>query len=192
MISAQHLHCIFQSKHQHKTNDYKQQLYGYMDTSYLSNINSLKSNQNNLCGTNASPAPNALPISDNASIGNILNKAAGGLFGSGSEPASKPDQKFVNCSTNADGSMYMMTTTSLVESNPIKFVLNKDGTVSIRLQTFNPYGNLDKTFSLIYCNFNVNTYAFIEKLTNPLGTFLVNMVCFDSDDKQQLPKKIIL
>ena len=28
-------------------NDFKQPLYGYMDANYLSNINSLKSNQNN-------------------------------------------------------------------------------------------------------------------------------------------------
>jgi hypothetical protein len=170
-------------------NDYKQQLYGYMDTSYLSNINSLKSNQNKLCGANAvAPPPSE---ESNPSVGNILGKAMGGLFGSSEQAGAKANQKFVNCSTNADGSMYMMTTTNLVESNPIKFVLNKDGTINIRLQQFNTYGNIDKTFSLVSCNFNVNTYAFIEKLTNPLGTFLINMVCFDPDDKRQLPNNTL-
>jgi hypothetical protein len=171
-------------------NDYKQQLYGYMDTSYLSNINSLKSNQNKLCGVNANAVET--PSEESAGgVGSIIGKAMGGLFGSSSEQGPTANQKFVNCSTNADGSMYMMSTTNLVESNPIKFVLNKDGTVSIRLQQFNTYGNIDKTFSLVFCNFNVNTYAFIEKLTNPLGTFLINMVCFDPDDKRQLPNNTL-
>lgn len=171
-------------------NDYKQQLYGYMDTSYLSNINSLKSNQNKLCGVNATVET---PSEEGSAggVGNILGKAMGGLFGKSEQAGPATNQKFVNCSTNADGSMYMMTTTNLVESNPIKFILNKDGSVSIRLQQFNSYGNIDKTFSLVFCNFNVNTYAFIEKLTNPLGTFLINMVCFDPDDKRQLPNNTL-
>jgi hypothetical protein len=171
-------------------NDYKQQLYGYMDTSYLSNITSLKSNQNKLCGANATVAPPS-EESSGGGVGAIFGKAMGGLLGKTSQEGEAANQKFVNCTTNADGSTYMMTTTNLVESNPIKFVLNKDGTVSIRLQQFNVYGNIDKTFSLVFCNFNVNTYAFIEKLTNPLGTFLINMVCFDPDDKRQLPNNTL-
>jgi len=172
-------------------NDYKQQLYGYMDTNYLSNINSLKSNENKICGSGA-VATNETPAEESGTtIGGIFGKAMGGLFGTNQETGPRPDQKFVNCSTNADGSMYMMSSTNLAESNPVKFVLNKDGSVSIRLQSFNSYGNIDKTYSLIYCNFNVNTYAFIEKLTNPLGTFLINMVCFDPDDKRQLPNNTL-
>lgn len=168
-------------------NDYKQHLYGYMDTNYLSNINSLKSNQNKLCGSNAV----AETPSEEKSSSSLLGKAVNGIFGTSDQTGPRANQKFVNCSTNADGSMYMMTTTNLVESNPIKFVINKDGTVSIRLQQYNSYGNIEKTYSLISCNFNVNTYAFIEKLTNPLGTFLINMVCFDPDDNRQLPKNTL-
>ena len=172
-------------------NDYKQQLYGYMDTNYLSNITSLKSNENKICGSGA-VATNETPAEESGTtIGGIFGKAMGGLFGTNQETGPRPDQKFVNCSTNADGSMYMMSSTNLAESNPVKFVLNKDGSVSIRLQSFNSYGNIDKTYSLIYCNFNVNTYAFIEKLTNPLGTFLINMLCFDPDDKRQLPNNTL-
>jgi hypothetical protein len=169
-------------------NDYKQQLYGYMDTNYLSNINSLKSNQNKLCGANA-VAPTE--TENEVKSAGILSKAVSGIFGSSEQSGPRSDQKFVNCTTNADGTMYMMTTTNLVESNPIKFVINKDGTISIRLQQYNSYGNVEKTYSLISCNFNVNTYAFIEKLTNPLGTFLVNMACFDPDDNRQLPKNTL-
>jgi hypothetical protein len=170
------------------TNDFKQQLYGYMDENYLSNISSIKSNINKLCGVDKEIPKEAETESKN--IGNVFNKAMGGLFGK-QTTGPKPEQKFVNCSVNADGSMYMMTTTNLVESNPVKFILNKDGSVSIRLQAYNSYGNIDKTYSLVFCNFNINTYAFIEKLTNPLGTFLINMVCFDPDDKRQLPNNTL-
>ena len=172
-------------------NDYKQHLYGYMDTNYLSNINSLKSNQNKLCGANAVAPAETTSEESSSGVKNIFGKAVGGIFGTSEQTGPRADQKFVNCSTNADGSMYMMTTTNLVESNPVKFVINKDGTVSIRLQQYNSYGNIEKTYSLISCNFNVNTYAFIEKLTNPLGTFLVNMACFDPDDNRQLPKNTL-
>lgn len=171
-------------------NDYKQKLYGYMDTNYLSNINSLKSNQNKLCGSNVVPPAETENENEVKSSG-IFGKAVSGIFGTNEQTGPKADQKFVNCTTNADGSMYMMTTTNLVESNPVKFVINKDGTISIRLQQYNSYGNIEKTYSLISCNFNVNTYAFIEKLTNPLGTFLVNMACFDPDDNRQLPKNTL-
>jgi len=148
-------------------NDYKQQLYGYMDTNYLSNINSLKSNQNKLCGSDATtnnesqsnvnsgstgstgstgPAVSTNPVdSVNSNIKNIFGKAVSGIFGTSGQTGPSPDQKFVNCSINADGSMYMITTKNLVESNPLKFVINKDGTISIRLQQYNSYGNVDKT-----------------------------------------------
>ena len=172
-------------------NDYKQQLYGYMDTNYLSNINSLKSNQNKLCGSSTIAPVESKNETTSTGVKNIFGKAVNGIFGTSEQTVPRSDQKFVNCTTNADGSMYMMTTTNLVESNPIKFIINKDGTVSIRLQQYNSYGNIDKTYSLISCNFNVNTYAFIEKLTNPLGTFLINMVCFDPDDNRQLPKNTL-
>jgi hypothetical protein len=170
------------------TNDFKQQLYGYMDENYLSNLSTIKSNTNKLCG--AGPVAET-EQEENTGIGNIFGKAMSGIFGGSQQSGPKADQKFVNCFTNADGSMYMMSTTNLAESNPVKFVLNKDGTVNIRLQSFNSYGNIDKTYSLVFCNFNVNTYAFIEKLTNPLGTFLINMVCFDPDDKRQLPNNTL-
>jgi hypothetical protein len=188
-------------------NDYKQDLYGYMDVNYLSNINSIKSNENKLCNVSSAPVhsnkkqKHEEPAKPKG-VGNILSKAMDGLFGAPQEAQiqekakaivqeQKANQKFVNCQTNVDGSMYMLTTKNLSESNPIKFVVNPDGSAGIRLQHFNMYGNVDKTFSLIYCNFNINTYAFIEKITNPLGTFLINMVCFDPDDKRQLPSNTL-
>ncbi len=148
------------------TNDFKQEVYGYMDTGYLSNYNSLNKNLNKTCDKK--------PVTENK---NKLNTVT--------------ESEFVNCSTNGDGSMYLMTTSNLLESNPLRFVLNKDGSVSISLQTFNFYGSIDKSYSLIFCNFNVDTYSYIEKLTNPLGTFLINLVCFDLDNKRRLPNNTL-
>ena len=41
------------------------------------------------------------------------------------------------------------------------------------------YGFPTKVYALTSCNFNINTFAFIEKMTNTFGTFMVNMVCFE-------------
>lgn len=155
------------------TNDFKQEVYGYMDTGYLSNYNSMNKNTNKLCRDDKPNGENKKKTEQENKISTVT------------------ESEFVNCSTNADGSMYLMTTSNLLESNPLKFVVNKDGSVSISLQTFNFYGTSDKTYSLVFCNFNINTYAYIEKLTNPLGTFLVNMVCFDSDSKRRLPNNTL-
>ena len=38
------------------------------------------------------------------------------------------------------------------------------------------------------CNFNINTFNHIEKTTNSLGTFLINMVCFDDYNGGKLAK----
>lgn len=167
-------------------NDFKQNIYGYMDSNYLSNINTLKDTNNRLCGINASnESETLLRQKSTGVVGNVIDNIIG------STNQNKKDQKFISCSTNNDGSMYLITTNNLAESTPIQFVLNKDGTINLRLQQYNIYGNIDKSYSLVFCNFNVNNYAFIEKTTNPLGTFLLNMVCFDPDDKRQLPKNTL-
>jgi hypothetical protein len=87
--------------------------------------------------------------------------------------------------------MYFQTTKNFGESTPVKFILNKDNTIGIRLQQFNIYGTVSKTFSLIFCNFDIKTYAFIEATTNQYGIFLLNMICFDSDEKRQLPNNTL-
>ena len=176
-------------------NDFKQNLYGYMDNNYLSNIKTLKTNENILCNQSVpkvikTTEKQTTPNNPSPNIKNIFNKAVNGLLGT-NEQKPKTEQQFVSCTTNADGEMYMITTQNLAESNPVKFIINKEGLLNIRLQQYNSYGNIDKTFSLIHCNFNINTYAFIEKLTNPLGTFFINMLCFDADDERKLPNNTL-
>ena len=84
--------------------------------------------------------------------------------------------------------MYLHTTSNIGKSSPVNIVVNSDGTINIHLLTYNTYGYQNNSYSLIFCNYNVQTYAFIEKITNSLGSFLVNMVCFDSNENRTLPK----
>ena len=157
-------------------NNSKQDIYGYMDTNYLSNYKSIKPSTNKLCGNKP-----IFAASDNMDNPNNINNVI----------AANTEQEFVKCAIYNDPSMYLMTTTNLLESNSINFVLNKDGSVNISLETFNSYGTLDKSYSLIHCNFNIDTYDYIEKLTNPLGTFLINMVCFDQNGKRKFPNNTL-
>jgi hypothetical protein len=174
------------------TNNYLQSLYGYMDVNYLSNYPTLKSNENKLCGSNAVPVVTPTKTVAPEPTTNIFSKAYNGLIGKTVEqPTVNTNSKFVTCDVNADGSIYFLTTKDLTQSNPIKFIVNKDGTVSIRLQQYNSYGIPDKSFSLISCNYDVNTYAFIEKMTNNLGTFLVNMLCVDPVEGGKLAKNTL-
>ncbi len=87
---------------------------------------------------------------------------------------------------------FLLTTLNFSDTTPIKFILNtSNNTVSIKLQEFNNYGNVDKLYSLVSCNFNVDTYEFIEKTSNSLGTFLLNVLCVDSDHDRKMPKNNI-
>jgi hypothetical protein len=79
-----------------------------------------------------------------------------------------------------------MTTNNIGESSPVRININNDNTISMNLLSFNSYGYPTKVSSLIYCNFNVQTYSYIEKITNTLGTFLVNMVCFSDVQNTKL------
>jgi hypothetical protein len=94
----------------------------------------------------------------------------------------------VRCNMNTDSSMYLMTTKNLGNSSPISIHVNKDGNVSLKLLRYNNYGFPVNVYSLIFCNFNINTYNHIEKSTNSLGTFLINMVCFDDHRGGSLAK----
>ena len=125
-----------------------------------------------------------------ATVAGVISNAWDGIVGA-QQTGPRENQQFVNCTMHSDQSLYLLTTTNLTDSNPLRFVLNKDGSVSIRLQTFNSFGNIDKSYSLCFCNFNVNTYTFIEKVTNPIGTFLINMVCFDDDTKREMPNNTL-
>lgn len=86
---------------------------------------------------------------------------------------------FTRCKINTDDSLYLMTSKNFGNSTPIRIDVNNDNTISFKLLRYNSYGYATNIYSLIFCNFNVQTFEYIEKITNTVGTFFVNMVCFD-------------
>ena len=96
---------------------------------------------------------------------------------------------FVKCNIKQDPDTYLITTKNMGTSSPIRININSDKTISLNLLSFNTYGFPTTVYALTSCNFNVQTYAYIEKMTNALGTFMVNMVCFeDTQNNKSNPK----
>jgi len=96
---------------------------------------------------------------------------------------------FVKCDIKHDPGTYLITTKNVGSSSPIRININSDKSISLNLLSFNTYGYPTKVYAITSCNFNVQTYAYIEKMTNTLGTFMVNMVCFeDTQNNKANPK----
>ena len=99
---------------------------------------------------------------------------------------------FVKCDIKQDPGTYLITTKNIGSSSPIRVNINSDKTISLNMLSFNTYGYPTKIFALTSCNFNVQTFAYIEKMTNRLGTFMVNMVCFeDTQNNKANPKNLL-
>jgi hypothetical protein len=96
---------------------------------------------------------------------------------------------FVKCDIKQDPGTYLITTKNVGSSSPVRVNINSDKSISLNLLSFNTYGYPTKVYAITSCNFNVQTYAYIEKMTNALGTFMVNMVCFeDTQNNKANPK----
>jgi hypothetical protein len=94
------------------------------------------------------------------------------------------DTNLLSCIKNSDGNNYLITTQNINESNTIKLNYINDK-IQIKLQTYNSYGVPDNTFTLVYCNYNINTLENIEKskLDNNIR---YNLVCIDDDNNSKL------
>lgn len=98
-------------------------------------------------------------------------------------PIQTTGTKNIRCNIEQNPGIYLMTSTNIGSSSPVRININNDNSISLNLLSFNKYGYPTKNYALTYCKFNVQTYSYIEKITNNLGTFLVNMVCFtDTQD----------
>ena len=94
---------------------------------------------------------------------------------------------YVNCLIKPDNQMYLMTTSDITQSSPLDIKINDDNTLNLSLKTYTTYGFLDTAYSLIFGDFNINTYKDIEKITVPNeATFFINMLCFDSNTDGKL------
>lgn len=140
-------------------------VYGDMLVNPNSNVNNVEQLiKNDLCNVNPTPTPNPTP-----------------------NPT--PTSKNVRCNIQQDPEIYLMTHNNIGDSSPIKININSDNTININLLSFNKYGYPTKNYALTFCNFNVKTYTYIEKITNTLGTFLINMVCFSDVQDSKIVEK---
>lgn len=96
---------------------------------------------------------------------------------------------FVKCDIKKDPGTYLITTKNIGTSSPIRVNVNSDKTLSLNLLSFNMYGFPTNVYALTYCNFNIKTYAHIEKTKTPQGTFLLNMVCFEPTSNNKANSK---
>ncbi len=97
---------------------------------------------------------------------------------------------FISCEINSDKNTYLITSKDLSTSSPILIEYNSDNTISLQISQFNSYGNLDKSYYLSICDYNVKTLKDIETLTHSTGTFFVNMVCIKKHEKSKLKMEV--
>jgi hypothetical protein len=87
----------------------------------------------------------------------------------------------VSCSFKEDSTLYLLTTKDINNSSPISFTINKNNTVNLNLNKYDIYGNLDDKLVLTSCNYDIDTFKYIEKATiEDLGQFYINLVCLDT------------
>jgi len=82
----------------------------------------------------------------------------------------------ISCLSNPDTTKYLLSTKEVDKSSPINISINS-GKININLNKYDIYGNVDEVLTLTTCNFDVNTFKYIEKITKDLTTYLINLVC---------------
>lgn len=120
-----------------------------------------------------------MEVKSNSNVNKIYSQLNNTLCDQEIPPIQTTGTSFVKCDIKQDPGTYLITTKNIGSSSPIRVNINSDKSISLNMLSFNTYGYPTKVYALTSCNFNVQTYAYIEKMTNPLGTFMVNMVCFE-------------
>ena len=117
-------------------------------------------------------------IDSNSNVTNVQQSITNNLCGQETPVVPTSGTQNVRCNIEQDPGLYLMTAKNIGESSPVRVNINNDNSISLNLLSFNKYGYPTKVYALTFCNFNIKTYSYIEKITNTLGTFLINMVCF--------------
>lgn len=130
-----------------------------------------------------------MEVKSNSNVNQIYSQLNNTLCDQQIPPVQTTGTSFVKCDIKQDPGIYLITTKNIGSSSPIRVNINTDKTISLNLLSFNSYGYPTKIYSLTSCNFNVQTYAYIEKMTNNLGTFMVNMVCFEDTQNNKANQK---
>ena len=130
-----------------------------------------------------------MEVSSNSNVSLINNEISNTLCTDKIPPVQTEGTAYVKCDIKKDPGLYLMMSKNIGTSSPIRININNNKTIGINLLSFNSFGHPTKNYALTQCNFNVKTFAFIEKITNNLGEFLVNMVCFtDTTTNNQIQK----
>jgi hypothetical protein len=130
-----------------------------------------------------------MEVKSNSNVNKIYSDLNNTLCDQEIPPMQTTGTSFVKCDIKQDPGTYLITTKNIGSSSPVRVNINSDKTISLNMLSFNTYGYPTKVYALTSCNFNVQTYTYIEKMTNALGTFMVNMVCFeDTQNDKANPK----
>lgn len=121
-----------------------------------------------------------IEINNNTNVNKIYSQLNNTLCNQEEPTIQTSGTSFVKCDIKKDPGTYLITSKNIGTSSPIRININPDKTISFNLLSFNSYGYPTEVFALTSCKFNVKTFAFIEKITNVLGTFMINLVCFES------------
>jgi hypothetical protein len=125
------------------------------------------------------PVYGDMMIKENSNANQIYNKLYNTMCNQEIPKNQITGTSFVKCDIKQDPGTYLITTKNIGTSTPVRININSDKTISLNLLSFNTYGYPTKVSALTFCNFNVSTYSYIEKITNTFGTFMINMVCFE-------------
>ena len=119
-------------------------------------------------------------VNSNTNVNKVEELITNITCGQETKPVQTSGTKNIRCNIEQNPGTYLMTSNNIGSSSPVRININNDKTISLNLLVFNKYGYPTENYALTSCNFNVQTYSYIEKITNTLGTFLVNMICISN------------
>lgn len=181
-------------------------LRGMMINNELSNMNELARDSNILWGErNLNTQSTQETKSAEVVVDTAVNNAFSGDFtmlsrmfgGSGNNAVSQTtrtqtelrniinNQVPVSCSIKPDNNLYLMITAIIDESTPVDFGVN-NGNAILKLVKYNLYGNKDKTFDIIFCNYDGEKLTNIETISDNNMSFFINLLCFDDEKDRKL------
>ncbi len=132
-----------------------------------------------------------MQLNANTNINNVDSLINNTLCGQVPVKNESTGYRHVKCNIPQDPSTYLIVNKNFGQSSPVRININHDKTISFNLLSFNSYGYPTMIYALTYCNFNVQTFSYIEKMTNSIGTFLVNLVCFSDSNNPNTSKNLL-
>jgi hypothetical protein len=125
-----------------------------------------------------------MEIKSNSNVNKVYSQLNNILCNQEIPPIETTGTNFIKCDIKRDSETYLITSKNIGSSSPIRININNDKTICLNLLSFNKFGYPTDIYAITSCNYNIKTFDYIEKMTNKLGTFMVNMVCFEKNNIQ--------